>query len=126
MLRIDSSTNEGKKILAELLMDVVLNEPMEEVPAPYQVRTKAYCNYESALIVLAKLKGQGKLNFEYDSIYHPYVMHMVYVNWNHTASGMVEICVAEVMEILKGFDCVLIDETDPFVWQLSVTIYVSV
>lgn len=114
-----------QEILNRLYIDAVLNEETEKVTAPYVVNKNAYENYENALILLAQLKGKGKCDFTYDSIFEPYVLHCIYITWKPDESGYFEISTSELISILEKMEGIVIDTQSENEWQLSSTIYFS-
>ena len=112
-----------RKILEQLYINAVINEDTEKVPEPYKVKKSAYENYEKVLILLAQLKGQGKCEFTYDSIFEPYVMHCIYVQWISDENGYIELDAKEIASILEKIDGIVIDIQSENEWQLSSTIY---
>ena len=114
-----------RKDLEKLYVDAIFNTETEKVEPPYKVKKKAHENYQKALILLAELKGKGKCDFTYDSIYEPYVMHCIYVQWKADSDGYIELDAKETAEILAKMDGIVIDEQSENEWQLSSTIYVK-
>ena len=112
-----------RKILEQLYINAIINEETEKVPEPYKVKRSAYDNYEQTLILLAQLKGQGKCEFTYDSIFEPYVMHCIYVQWRSDEDGYIELDAKEIASILEKMDGIVIDMQSENEWQLSSTIY---
>ena len=112
-----------QEILNRLYIDAVLNEETEKLDPPYKVNKNAYKNYENVLILLAQLKGQGKCDFTYDSIFEPYVMHCIYVQWKPDSDGYIELDAREIASILEKMEGIVIDIQTENQWQLSSTIY---
>ena len=115
-----------KQILTELYVNAVLNEETEKLEPPYKVNKTAYENYEKTLILLAQLKGKGKCDFTFDSIFEPYVMHCIYVQWKFDEDGFIELDAKEIASILGKMEGIVIDEQSKNEWQLSSTIYFNI
>jgi hypothetical protein len=112
-----------QQILNQLYIDAVFNEETEKLEPPYKVNKIAYENYEKTLILLAQLKGKGKCNFTFDSIFEPYVLHCIYVQWKFDESGYIELDAKEIASILDKMEGIVIDEQNGNEWQLSSKIY---
>lgn len=112
-----------QQILNQLYIDAVLNEETEKLELPYKVNKIAYKNYEKTLILLAELKGKGKCTFTFDSIFEPYVLHCIYVQWKFDESGYLELDTKEIVSILEKMESIVIDEQNGNEWQLSSQIY---
>lgn len=114
-----------KQKLEHMYIDAVLNEEPDKLEMPYKVNKQAYENYEKVLILLAELKGKGKCDFTYDSIFEPYIAHCIYVQWKPDSDGYIELDAKETASILEKMDGIVIDMQTENQWQLSSTIYVS-
>jgi hypothetical protein len=73
--------------------------------------------------MLAMLKGKGKCDFTYDSIFEPYVMHCINVQWKADKDGYLELDAREIANVLGKMDGIVIDAQSEMEWQLSTTIY---
>ena len=118
--------DKAKQILNTLYINAVLNEEAEKLEAPYKVDKIAYENYEQALILLAQLKGKGKCDFTFDSIFEPYVSHFIDVQWKSDEAGYTELNAKEIADILRRMEGIVIDEQNANEWQLSSKIYYKV
>lgn len=114
-----------QQILNQLYIDAVLNEETEKLEPPYKVNKTAYENYEKTLILLAELKGKGKCTFTFDSIFEPYILHCIYIQWNFDESGYLELDTKEIVSILDKMEGIVIDQQNGNEWQLSSKIYVQ-
>ena len=114
-----------RKILEKLYINAVINEETEKIPEPYKVKRSAYENYEEVLMLLAQLKGKGKCEFTYDSLFQPYVMHCIYVQWKSDDDGFIELDAREIASILEKMEGIVIDVQNENEWQLSSKIYFS-
>lgn len=123
--RIDSTTEEGKERLNELLIDAIMNsEPDEELSPPFVVHKRNYKSYEQALIMLSYLLKQGKITFEYDPIYKAYPLHCVFVHLVFDDNGFAKLEDAkEVSELISKFEGFTTDNQDSSMWNLSIPIY---
>jgi len=107
----------------EKYIDALLNEAPEKLTMPCKVSKIAYENYEKVLILLAQLKGKGKCTFTYDSIFEPYVMHCINIQWKPDSDGYLELNAKEIAEVLEKMEGIVIDEQSQNEWQLSSRIY---
>lgn len=107
----------------KLFIDALLNQEPDKLTAPYKVKKQAYDNYEKVLILLAQLKGKGKCNFTYDSIFEPYVLHCINVQWKSDQDGYVELNAKEIAAVLQKMEGIVIDDQRKNEWQLSAQIY---
>ena len=112
-----------RQILEHLYINAVLNQETEKLDPPYKVNKIAYENYENVLILLAQLKGKGKCDFTFDSIYEPYILHCVYVEWKYDEDGYLELDAREISSILEKMEGLVIDKQSENSWQLSSKIY---
>lgn len=115
--------DDKRNILEHLYINAVINEETEKLPMPCKIKKTAYENYEQVLILLAKLKGKGKCDFTYDSIFEPYVMHCINVQWKADEDGYLELDAREIATVLGKMDGIVIDTQSEMEWQLSTTIY---
>ena len=115
--------DKAKHILNTLYIDAVLNEEQEKLEAPYKVDKIAYQNYEQVLILLARLKGKGKCDFTYDSMFEPYIAHFIDVQWKFDEAGFTELDAKEIASMLERMESIVIDEQNANEWQLSSKIY---
>lgn len=87
------------------------------------VHKENYNNYQNLLIELAKLKGQGILDFTYDSIYHPLILHCIYIEWFYN-DDIIELDKSILIKILKLTENLTIDVKNN-IWQLSSSIFIE-
>ena len=102
-------------------IDVILNQEPEKYEYPYVVHAEGYQGYEKVLFKLASMKGKGLCDFSYDSLFQPYMLHCIEVNWNKE-DEMVELEAKDIVEICSLVEDVVIDSKDGD-WQLSSAIY---
>ena len=123
----DAPTMENKKLdlIERLYIDAVLNTEPEKLQGNFKVNKISYENYEKALILLAELKGKGKCDFTYDSIYEPYILHCINVQWKFDEYGYLELNTSEIVSILNKMEGIVIDNQNENEWQLSSTIFVQ-
>lgn len=126
-MKIDSSTQEGKSKIAELLVNAVINQEPEYLTGDYKVNEVAQQNYMDALTLLAGMQKQGKCSFTYDLWYKPYALHCIYLTWNVDANedGLPEYSAKEIADLIGKFNTLQLDKTEPFTWQLSSEIYID-
>ncbi len=87
------------------------------------MKKEAYQGYEKGLMMLAKLKGRGLCDFEYDSIYEPYELHGVFVTWTQDNNGFAEMDAKVLAALIQQFDTIHLDKQEPFTWLLSSRIF---
>lgn len=112
--------------LEHMYIDALLNEEPEKLDAPYKIKKVAYDNYEKVLVLLAQLKGKGKCDFSYDSIFEPYVLHCINVKWKPDTDGYLELDAKEIASVLEKMEGIVIDAKNQNEWQLSSQVYFNI
>lgn len=94
------------------------------MPPPWQINKRNYDTYEKALHMLARLRREGKVDFEYDRLSRAYESHCIFVTLQFDDNGFAKANDAkEIAELLNHFDNFTVSKSDPEMWNLSIQIY---
>jgi len=122
LTKIDTNDPAQREAIEVLLFKAVMcsdGDQYEE--GTYKRNDDAYKAFVEAVYLCARLKLQGLCNFEYDAFDTPYTLHCIQLQWNVTE--LLELQATEVAEILTRTETLVLDNSDPFEWQLSSVLY---
>lgn len=111
--------------IEEEILGAIINAEPEEMQPPWQINKRNYDAYEKALHILARLRAEGKVDFEYDRLSRAYESHSIFVTLKFDDDGFAKANDArEIAELLNHFEGFTVSIHDPEMWNLSIQIYV--